>query len=106
MQLDDEFFAGFYEKHVGGRVSYMEKYLANSGETISALQSFDGQYEFLIVGRGGRVNTALTEGMDDWEQCPELGPVGDFLSGSAFETSTTSILIIQQHRPKEELAAL
>ncbi|KAL6337892.1 hypothetical protein AAG906_002357 [Vitis piasezkii] len=80
MQLDDEFFAGFYERHVGGQVAYMEKYLANSG---------------------GRVNSALTAGMNDWEQCPELGPIGDILSGSAFAVSA-SILIIQQHSPKED----
>ncbi|CBI29548.3 unnamed protein product, partial [Vitis vinifera] len=101
MQLDDEFFAGFYERHVGGQVAYMEKYLANSGETMSALQSLGGQHGLIIVGRGGRVNSALTAGMNDWEQCPELGPIGDILSGSAFAVSA-SILIIQQHSPKED----
>ena len=53
MKLDDEFFAGFYEKHVeGGQVAYMEKYLGNSGETMSALKSFEGrQYGLIIVDR-------------------------------------------------------
>lgn len=102
MKLDDEFFAGFYEKHVGGQVAYTEKYLANSGETMSALQSLEGLYGLIIVGRGGRENSILTAGMNDWEQCPELGPVGDILSGPTFDISA-SILIIQQHSPKEEL---
>ncbi|CBI29549.3 unnamed protein product, partial [Vitis vinifera] len=105
MKLDDEFFADFYERHVGGHVAYVEKYLANSAETMSALQSLEGKYGLIIVGRGGRVNSALTAGMNDWEQCPELGPIGDLLSGSSSVVSA-SILIIQQHRPKGEIAGL
>uniref|UniRef100_A0A803P3Q7 Uncharacterized protein n=1 Tax=Cannabis sativa TaxID=3483 RepID=A0A803P3Q7_CANSA len=80
--LDDECFADFYERFVGsGHVSYMEKHLANSAETYSTLRSFEGQYSLIIVGRGGRVNSVLTFGMNDWQQCPELGPIGDVLSG-------------------------
>ena len=54
-----------------------------------------------IVGQGGRVNSMLTMGMNDWEQCPELGPLGDILSGPNFST-TASVLIVQQHNPKVE----
>ncbi|GMI73910.1 cation/hydrogen exchanger 28 [Hibiscus trionum] len=97
MKLDDECFAHFYERHVaGGEVAYMEKHLANSSETYNNLTSLEGQYSLIIVGRGGRVNTVLTQGLNDWQQCPELGPVGDVLSGSS-SASGTSILIIQLH---------
>ncbi|XP_024025935.1 cation/H(+) antiporter 28 [Morus notabilis] len=104
--LDDECFAGFYERHVGGgHVSYLEKHLANSAETYSTLRSFEGQYSLVIVGRSGRVNSVLTFGMSDWQQCPELGPIGDVLSGSEF-SATTSVLIIQQHNLRGELDGL
>ena len=53
----------------------------------------------------GRVNSVLTAGVNDWQQCPELGPVGDILSGPTYEISA-SILIIQQYRPKEDLAGI
>lgn len=103
MKVDDECFAEFYDRHVsGGNVAYMEKYLVNSGQTFSTLKSLEGQYEFFIVGRGGRVNSALTIGMNDWEECPELGPVGDILSASHFSV-TASVLVIQQHSLKSEL---
>ncbi|XP_065869654.1 cation/H(+) antiporter 28 isoform X2 [Euphorbia lathyris] len=103
MKLDDEAFAHFYERHVaGGYVSYMEKHLANSAETYSTLRSLEGQYALVIVGRGGRVNSILTVGMNDWQQCPELGPIGDVLSGSSFSLNT-SVLVIQQHLAKGEL---
>ncbi|XP_038724197.1 cation/H(+) antiporter 28 [Tripterygium wilfordii] len=106
MKLDDECFAEFYERQVaGGHVAYMEKHLANSAETYSTLRSLEGQYALIIVGLGGRVNSVLTVGMNDWQQCPELGPVGDVLSGPNFSVRT-SVLIIQQHNQKGELDGL
>lgn len=106
MQIDDECFAEFYDKHVaGGRVAYAEKYLVNSGQTFSTLRSLEGQYGLIIVGRAGRVNSVLTVGMSDWEECPELGPIGDILSASDFSV-TASVLIIQQHNLKGELDGL
>ncbi|CAN4089894.1 unnamed protein product [Withania somnifera] len=106
MKTDDESFAEFYDKHVaGGRVAYVEKYLINSGQTFSTLRSLEGQYGLFIVGRGGRVNSVLTVGMNDWEECPELGPIGDLLSASDFSV-TASVLIIQQHSLKGELDGL
>lgn len=106
MKVDDECFADFYDRHVaGGQVAYMEKYLVNSGQTFSTLRSLEGQYGLFIVGRGGRVNSILTVGMNDWEECPELGPIGDILSASDF-SMTASVLIIQQHSLKGELDGL
>lgn len=106
-QLDDECFTQFYERHVigGGRISYMEKHLANASETFSTLRSFEGQYSLVIVGREGGANSILTKGMNDWQQCPELGPIGDVLSGPDFSTSV-SVLIIQQHKLRGELDGL
>ncbi|KAK4769279.1 hypothetical protein SAY86_027429 [Trapa natans] len=110
MKLDDECFANFYEKYVaGGPVAYMEKHLANSAETFANLKSMEGQYSLIIVGRGGRVNSVLTLGMNDLEQCPELGPIGDVLSGTGTGTDfsiTTSVLIIQQPSLRGELEGL
>lgn len=106
MRLDDECFTEFYDGHVArGRVAYMEKYLVNSGQTFSTLRAMEGQYGLFIVGRGGRVNSVLTVGMNDWEECPELGPIGDILSASEFSV-TASVLIIQQHSLRGELAGL
>ncbi|XP_056690747.1 cation/H(+) antiporter 28 isoform X2 [Spinacia oleracea] len=102
MKLDDECFANFYDKFIaGGKVSYQEKHLVNSTQAYSILRSLEGLYQLFIVGRGGRANTMLTVGMNDWEHCPELGPLGDLLSCPAFSTNA-SVLIIQQHDPKFE----
>ena len=106
MGLDDECFAQFYEQHiVGGRITYLEKHLANAAETFSTLRSFEGEYSLVIVGREGGANSILTKGMNDWQQCPELGPIGDVLSGPDFSKSV-SVLIIQQHKLRGELDGL
>lgn len=106
MQLDDECFAQFYEKHVvGGKIAYMEKHLASAAETFTILKSFEGKYSLVIVGKEGGVNSILTKGMNDWQQCPELGPIGDVLSGPDF-SMTVSVLIIQQHRLKGDIDGL
>ncbi|KAI7757270.1 hypothetical protein M8C21_019181 [Ambrosia artemisiifolia] len=106
LKQDDEFFAEFYDRHVAsGHVAYMEKYLSNSGETYSTIKSLEGEYNLFIVGRGGRVNSTLTAGMNDWEACPELGPIGDILSATDFSV-TASVLIIQQHKLRGKLQGL
>ncbi|KAL2329336.1 hypothetical protein Fmac_022763 [Flemingia macrophylla] len=106
MGLDDECFAQFYEKHVVvGRIQYMEKHLSSAGETFATLRSLEGQYSLVVVGRDGGINSVLTKGMNDWQQCPELGPIGDVLSGPDFSTSV-SVLIIQQHKLRGELDGL
>ncbi|PNY03876.1 cation H(+) antiporter 28-like protein [Trifolium pratense] len=106
MQLDDECFAEFYEKHViGGKIAYAEKHLANAAETFSILKSFEGQYSLVILGREGGINSILTRGMNDWQQCPELGPIGDVLSGPDF-SRTISVLIIQQHKVTGQIDGL
>ncbi|KAG6403312.1 hypothetical protein SASPL_135529 [Salvia splendens] len=49
------------------------------------------------VGKGSRCNSTLTTGISDWEECPELGRVGDFLASPDFELCG-SVLVVQQHR--------
>nr|DAD29706.1 TPA_asm: hypothetical protein HUJ06_031174 [Nelumbo nucifera] len=109
MRIDDECFAQFYDMHVAaGKVGYAEKYVANSAETVSSLRGMEGQYALFIVGRGGpggRANTILTAGMNDWEECPELGPIGDILSSSDFSIMA-SVLVIQQHILKHDIEGI
>ncbi|OVA19392.1 Cation/H+ exchanger [Macleaya cordata] len=96
-KLDDECFTEFYEKKVGhGKIEYLEKHVGNAKETVSTLKALEGQYALFIVGRAGRVNSILTAGMSDWEECPDLGPIGEILADSDFSL-TASVLVIQQH---------
>ncbi|KAI3878830.1 hypothetical protein MKX03_013970 [Papaver bracteatum] len=96
-KLDDECFTEFYEKSLSqGKIGYLEKHVIDAKGTVSTLKSFEEHYALFIVGRGGRVNSILTAGMSSWEECPDLGPIGEILADSDFSLSA-SVLVIQQH---------
>lgn len=82
-----------------GRVGYVEKRVNNGTDTASALRDISDMYSMFIVGKGGRGHTTITVGISDWEECPELGTVGDYLASSDFDISG-SVLVVQQHTPK------
>ncbi|WVZ91528.1 hypothetical protein U9M48_037687 [Paspalum notatum var. saurae] len=103
MQVDDKFFAEFYRKHVAGSkgaMGYLEKHVADGAELVAVLRAMHADYRLFIVGRGRDRNSVLTEGLDDWAECLELGPVGDILASSDFST-TASVLIVQQYDAKK-----
>ena len=83
-----------------GRIGYVEKYVENGAETASALRDMADMYAMFIVGKGGRAQSPLTIGLSDWEECPELGTVGDFLASPEFDLSG-SVLVVQQFRPSK-----
>ncbi|KAK4479969.1 hypothetical protein RD792_013023 [Penstemon davidsonii] len=98
---DNVVLTDFYNRYVtSGQMGYVEKHVENGSETASALRDMADMYSMFIVGKGGRGNSALTTGMSDWEECPELGKVGDLLASSDFDLSG-SVLVIQQHRPSK-----
>ncbi|XP_062203544.1 cation/H(+) antiporter 28-like [Phragmites australis] len=102
MQVDDKFFAEFYRKHVAGSkgaIGYLEKHVADGAELVAVLRGLQAEYRLFIVGRGRDRNSVLTEGLDEWAECLELGPVGDILASSDFST-TASVLIAQQYDAK------
>ena len=81
-----------------GQVGYIEKHVKNGAQTAIALKDIVELYQLFIVGNGGRRNSAITNGMSDWEECPELGNVGDLLASAEFDLNC-SVLIIQQYKP-------
>ena len=84
-----------------GTAGYTEKFVDNGAQTAMILRDIAEKYSMFIVGKGGgRADSALTTGMSDWEECPELGIVADFLASSEFNNSG-SVLVIQQHVPSK-----
>ncbi|EPS71883.1 hypothetical protein M569_02872, partial [Genlisea aurea] len=95
--MDKKALTDFFNRYVtSGQVGYVEKQVENGVETAFALRDMADMYSMFIVGKGVRGNS-LTTGLSDWEECPELGKVGDFLASSDFDLSA-SVLVIQQHR--------
>ncbi|XP_010266344.1 PREDICTED: cation/H(+) antiporter 1-like [Nelumbo nucifera] len=95
---DQAFLSSFHDRYVGtGAVGYVEKYVENGAETVKALGDMKDMFSLFIVGKGGTGHSPLTTGMSDWEECPELGAVGDLLASPDFGISG-SVIVIQQHR--------
>ncbi|KAJ3687740.1 hypothetical protein LUZ61_016904 [Rhynchospora tenuis] len=101
MQLDNEFFADFYNQHIANReVGYVEKHVMNGAELAMELRELESQFELFVVGKGRDRKSILTDGLEEWAECPELGPIGDIVASSDFST-TASALIIQQYDAKK-----
>ncbi|XP_057764060.1 cation/H(+) antiporter 15-like [Salvia miltiorrhiza] len=96
--LDDDYYNKFRNATANsGNIRCFDLVLDDEEETIKAIKSMDEHYHDLyIVGRGRGMQSPLTTGLADWCDCPELGPIGDLLVTSEFE-STFSVLIVQQH---------
>ncbi|XP_039797937.1 cation/H(+) antiporter 28-like [Panicum virgatum] len=91
------------EPHVagGGRgMGYLEKHVAGGAELVAVLRGLQSEYRLFMVGRGRDWSSVLMEGLDEWAECLELGPVGDILASSDF-SPTASVLIVQQYDAKK-----
>lgn len=77
-------------------IQYIEKVVSNGEETVAAIRGMNNVNDLFIVGRGQGNTSALTEGLTDWSECPELGAIGDLLASSDFET-TASVLVMHQY---------
>ncbi|KAK8937728.1 Cation/H(+) antiporter 15 [Platanthera guangdongensis] len=101
-EADDTFFSDIFTRYVvSGKVAYMEKHVESGPETVTAICSIEGMFSLYLVGQGENRNSTLTAGMGEWGECPELGPVGDFLASSDF-ISTGSVLILKQCEQKTD----
>ncbi|KAF7824833.1 cation/H(+) antiporter 2-like [Senna tora] len=97
-EIDNTFMVDFYNRYVAsGKIGYIEKFVRNGAQTVETLKEIGEMYSLFIVGKGGRGHCSLTIGMSDWEECPELGTVGDVLASSELAIHG-SVLVIQQHR--------
>ncbi|KAK4408026.1 Cation/H(+) antiporter 15 [Sesamum angolense] len=96
--LDDDYLGKFKIATLNNKsISYYELVLNDEEEAIKAIKSMDEQeYDLYLVGRGRGMISPLTSGLADWCDCPELGPIGDLLVTSEFE-SLFSVLIVQQY---------
>ncbi|GFP81127.1 cation/H(+) antiporter 15 [Phtheirospermum japonicum] len=96
--LDDDYLALFKTATMeSNSISYFELVLNDEEEAIKAIKSMDEHnHDLYVVGRGRGMESPLTSGLSDWCDCPELGPIGDLLVTSEFE-SRFSVLIVQQY---------
>ncbi|XP_057950232.1 cation/H(+) antiporter 15-like [Malania oleifera] len=96
-QLDDQFLNDFRLQTVRDEMVLYSELVSNNGEeTVSLIKTMDHDYDLYIVGKGDKVVSPLTAGLNDWSECPELGPVGDLLVSSDC-AEKVSVLVVQQY---------
>jgi hypothetical protein len=93
-------------------VVYVEKTVEDAEGTASVVRAMSEKFDLLIVGRRGgegegdpEGSTALTSGLSESSEFPELGVLGDMLASAEF-ASKVSILVIQQQPPKKTIATI
>lgn len=79
-----------------GQVGFIEKRVSNGLQTLMILREIGEMYSLFVVGKH-RGECPMTMGMNEWEECPELGTVGDFLASSNMDVNA-SVLVVQRHR--------
>ncbi|KAL1221364.1 Cation/H(+) antiporter 1 [Cardamine amara subsp. amara] len=96
-ETDRSFLEEFYNRFVTtGQVGFIEKRVSNGLQTLMILREIGEMYSLFVVGKH-RGDCPMTSGMNDWEECPELGTVGDFLASSNMDVNA-SVLVVQRHR--------
>ncbi|EPS59090.1 hypothetical protein M569_15718, partial [Genlisea aurea] len=97
-QMDEDFLSKFKLTTMDvENINYTELVLNDEEEAIKAIKSMDeNPYNLYLVGRGSGLESPLTSGLADWCDCPELGPIGDLLVTSEFESSF-SVVVVQQY---------
>ncbi|KAK8949129.1 Cation/H(+) antiporter 15 [Platanthera zijinensis] len=98
MEADEALVSIFLSRTLPtGRAAYVEKYVRNAAETVTAVCAMNNKmYSLFLVGRGRESASPLTRGMSEWEECPELGSVGDLLASSDF-TGSGSVLVTRHY---------
>ena len=78
-----------------GQVGFIEKRVSNGPHTLTILREIEELYSLFVVGKS-RGDCPMTVRMKDWEECPELGTVGDFFASSL--DVNASVLVVQRQR--------
>ncbi|CAN7123629.1 unnamed protein product [Brassica rapa subsp. narinosa] len=95
-EADRSFLEEFHNRFVTtGQVGFMEKRVSDGPHTLTILREIGEMYSLFVVGKS-RGDSPMTVRMKDWEECPELGTVGDFLASSL--DVDASVLVVQRQR--------
>ncbi|KAL5205385.1 hypothetical protein ABZP36_033594 [Zizania latifolia] len=97
-----EFWQRYSSRDGGERVAYLEKTVEDGEGTASVVRAMSDKFDLLVVGRRGESDddlegSALTSGLSEWSEFPELGVLGDMLASAEF-ASKVSILVVQQQQ--------
>ncbi|MBA0662819.1 hypothetical protein Goklo_006888 [Gossypium klotzschianum] len=83
------------------RITYEERVLTDGLCLSSYMSSNLEHYNLILVGKTHQ-DSPLLQGLGEWNECPELGVMGDMLASPYLKTKA-SVLVIQQHKLRGKL---
>ncbi|OMO75856.1 Cation/H+ exchanger [Corchorus olitorius] len=95
--LDDECLRDIkHQSPMNTNVVYREQRVKDGADTsMVVLSLLEENFDLILVGRHAVTKSPIIEGLSDWAEFPELGPIGDQLA-SAEVNKTVSVLVVQQ----------
>ncbi|XVE74171.1 hypothetical protein DITRI_Ditri11bG0177600 [Diplodiscus trichospermus] len=98
-QLDDDYLNEFRFRTMHDQsIAYIEKQVNSGDQIVSTITSVYNDFDLYVVGRGHGRACPLTSALSNWSDFPELGPLGETLVSTDFE-SPPSVLVVQQSAP-------
>ncbi|XP_077213874.1 cation/H(+) antiporter 15-like [Tasmannia lanceolata] len=95
-RLDEEMVNEFKHKiSVTEKNGYQENVVDDGEATMNVIRSMRNFYDIFLVGKGEWKESTLTSGLMQWNECKELGIIGDILASSDFG-GTVSVLVVQR----------
>ncbi|XP_047317611.1 cation/H(+) antiporter 4-like [Impatiens glandulifera] len=98
--LDMEFLKDVKLKalHQGLRISYKEENVKDGADLASLVHTIAEVYDLIIVGRHGIASESspMLNGLSEWMDLPELGPIGDMLASSDIRRPVSALIVQHQ----------
>lgn len=76
-------------------IVYREEQVKDGAETALQIHAMVEIFDLIMVGRRHREEAPQLLGLNEWNELPELGPIGDMLAASEI-SRPVSVLVVQQ----------
>ncbi|PHT82104.1 hypothetical protein T459_15119 [Capsicum annuum] len=82
-------------------IVYREERVKDGAETALIIHAMEEAFDLILVGRRHRDDLQQLLGLNEWNDLPELGPVGDMLAAAEINRPL-SVLVVQQQNVKNK----
>uniref|UniRef100_A0A6N2NBV0 Uncharacterized protein n=1 Tax=Salix viminalis TaxID=40686 RepID=A0A6N2NBV0_SALVM len=94
---DGDLINEYRQRNLGNqKFMYFEEVVRDGVELGGCLTKMVGCFDLILVGKYHQKSPLFT-GLEEWNECPELGVIGDMLASPDFECAA-SVLVIHQPR--------
>ncbi|KAL6509368.1 hypothetical protein OROGR_022678 [Orobanche gracilis] len=93
--LKDTRMQGVHQENI----VYKEERVKDGAETALLIHGMEEAFDLIMVGRRHKDDTPQLLGLSEWNDLPELGPVGDMLAAADLSTPV-SVLVVQHQNVK------